>query len=162
MSGQTGERLYMVRESLESLPDLAAPANYSLQWYQPGDEAKWLRIHEKADPLTKLTPGFFRKQFPLQDNLLSLVQVYLIDHEGDAVGTVTAWEGEFQGRRTGRVHWLAVVPEQQGKGLGAFLLRVACERLRTLGFRRAYLVTSPAREAAVRLYKRLGFVEASP
>jgi ribosomal protein S18 acetylase RimI-like enzyme len=77
------------------------------------------------------------------------------------VGTVTAWEGSFEGERMGRVHWLAVVPEEQGKGLGALLLSVACERLRLLGFERAYLVTSPLRTAAIRLYKRFGFAGVS-
>jgi len=57
----------------------------------------------------------------------------------------------------GRVHWMAMLPEVQGRGLGKALLTAICQRLRELGHERAYLHTSAARLPAIRLYLKFGF-----
>jgi GNAT superfamily N-acetyltransferase len=59
--------------------------------------------------------------------------------------------------RWGRVHWMAITPQFQGRGLGKTLLSAICQRLRELGHERAYLTTSSARVQAVGLYLKFGF-----
>jgi GNAT superfamily N-acetyltransferase len=56
------------------------------------------------------------------------------------------------------VHWVAIVPEQQGRGLGKVLMTIVCHRLRELGHRRTYLTTSTARIPAINLYRHFDFV----
>ncbi len=58
----------------------------------------------------------------------------------------------------GRVHWVALLPEVQGRGLARPLMTTVCRRLRALGHRRAYLTTAMNRPAAVGLYLKFGFV----
>jgi len=62
-----------------------------------------------------------------------------------------------EGQRYGRVHWVAIVPEMQGKGLSKPMLSVVLDRLRELGHGRAYLTTNTVRTAAINLYLKFGF-----
>ena len=55
--------LKMVRANLDHVPEFTLPAGFTLRWYEPGDEAHWLRIHLAADPFNEITPELFRKQF---------------------------------------------------------------------------------------------------
>ncbi len=166
----------MSRANLDNVPEFAVPAGFTLRWYEPGDEAHWLRIHLAADPFNEITPEFFRKQFGLVQErglqsasarehgsginsaLLCKRQCYLLAPGGNAIGTGTAWfDDNFQGCRWGRVHWLAIVAEFQGRGLAKPLMTAICRRLRELGHEHAYLSTSTARPAAIGLYLKFGF-----
>jgi GNAT superfamily N-acetyltransferase len=85
-------------------------------------------------------------------------QLFLLDCEGVAVGTATAWfNNDYRGEKCGRIHWVAIVPEHQGRGLSKPLLSAACRRLEELGHHKAYLVTSSVRIPAISLYLRFGF-----
>src|SRR6266508_1346551 len=53
----------MSRANLDDVPEFALPDGFTLRWYQPGDEAHWLRIHLAADRYNEITPELFRKQF---------------------------------------------------------------------------------------------------
>ena len=152
-------RVVMVRENLENIPEYAVPAGFSLRWYQPGDEAHWLRIHLLADRDSRIMPDLFVRRFGSDPILLVRRQCYLLDQHGEAIGTGTAWfDDRFEGARFGRVHYVAIVPEYQGRGLSKPLMTVICQRLRQLGHDRAYLATSIARMAAINLYRHFGFL----
>ena len=63
---------------------------------------------------------------------------------------------------TGRRAWIedvVVDGEARGRGIGAALNRAALEIARRAGARTVDLTSRPSREAANRLYQRLGFVE---
>jgi GNAT superfamily N-acetyltransferase len=148
----------MVRKTLDDIPEFPMPTGYSYRCYRPGDEEHWFRIHLAADRFNTITPELFRERFGSDTSLLAQRQLYLLDASGFHIGTGTAWFPHgFRHARTGRVHWLAVVPEQQGRGLGKALMTVLCRRLRELGHDRAYLFTLSARVAAIRLYLGFGF-----
>jgi GNAT superfamily N-acetyltransferase len=150
--------LTMIRPTLESLPEHPLPAGFGLRRYRPGDMDHWLLIHRLADRYNEVSASMFRAQFGDDDRLLAERQWYLIDESGTAVGTATAWLDEhFQGGRWGRVHWVAIVPALQGRGLAKPLLSAVCRRLRELGHERAYLTTSAARLPAINLYLQFGF-----
>ena len=170
--------LTMTRASLGDLPEFALPSGFTLRWYQPGDEAHWLGIHLSADKLNEITPELFQKQFGWEAERglqsasppehrsgpksalheLGQRQCYLRTPTGKVVGTGTAWFNDhFAGAPWGRVHWMAVLPAYQGRGLGKVLMSVICRRLRELGHQRAYLTTSTARVPAVGLYLKFGF-----
>jgi ribosomal protein S18 acetylase RimI-like enzyme len=77
---------------------------------------------------------------------------------GEIVGTLTLALFRIP---TGLRAWIedVVVDEQaRGQGVGAALSEAAVERARRAGARTVDLTSRPSREAANRLYKRIGFV----
>lgn len=56
------------------------------------------------------------------------------------------------------MHWVAIAPQAQGRGLSKPLLAAVCRRIRELGDDRAQLGTSTWRIPAVNLYLHFGFV----
>ena len=150
----------MVREDLSGLPRYALPAGFSHGWYRPGDERLWVEIQASADRYNVITGELFESQFGRDAAAeLGRRQCFLLDPAGRAAGTATAWFGDdYRGRSWGRVHWVAVAPAMQGRGLSKPLLAAVCERLRELGHARAYLTTAPERLPAINLYLKFGFV----
>jgi GNAT superfamily N-acetyltransferase len=148
----------MVRENLNDIPKYGLPAGYSIQWYQPGYEKHWQAIQSLADEYNRVTPDLFQEQFGTDAQLLSERQCFLCDSEENFIGTASAWL-DFQGKKSpGRIHWVAIVPQQQGKGLAKPLLTVVCKRLKELGHSRTYLTTQTVRIPAINLYTKFGFV----
>src|SRR2546423_6262709 len=126
---QTQTRLLvrMVRENLADIPAFAIPAGFSLRRYQPGDEEKWLQIHLRADRLQPITSELYGREFGSDATLLDQRQYFLFAPDGEVIGTATAWfKDTFEGRRVGRVHWVAIVPEYQGCGLARPLMSTIC------------------------------------
>ena len=158
MTGQENIPLKMIRETLENIPQFELPKQISLRWFQPGDEKIWREIQTAADKYNDITPSLFSDQFGSGAELLAQRQCYLLDAAGKPIGSSTAWfDGDFERGKVGRVHWLAVLPQHQCKGLGKALMTITCNRLRELGHGRTYLSTSSARLAAINLYLRFGF-----
>jgi GNAT superfamily N-acetyltransferase len=148
----------MIRETLEDLPNFELPASYTLRWYQSGDEANWVAIHNAADPSNHYSLEKFAREFEADRALLSSQQAYLCDGDGLPVGTATAWSYQVGQTEFGLVHWVAVHPTSQGRGLAKPLLSLICNRLHELGHRHAYLNTSTGRIPAIALYLKFGFV----
>lgn len=148
----------MIRETLDDVPQFALPPPFTVRWYRPGDAATWLRIHLAADKYSIFPPGKFQKQFGTDEQALAERQCYLCDGEGNAIGTTTAWFADYRGRPHGRIHWVAIEPEFQGRGLAAPMLTIACNRLRELGHDRAFLDSATVRVPALNLYLKFGFV----
>lgn len=149
----------MVRGDLGNIPVYPVPAGYSIRTYSPGDEHTWVLIQSAAEPYEKITLELFRSEFGDEPTTLAQRQFFLTDPEAQAIGTATAWfDEDHNGQPCGRVHWVAVHPRSQGRGLSKPLLSKACSTLNELGHDRAYLITSTARVAAIRLYLQFGFV----
>lgn len=152
-------KVAMVRPTLDNLPHYELPPTYSLRWYQPGDETAWLAIHRAADPFHDFTPTTFAAQFGNDPTVLVARQMYLCGADGAALGTATAWcKADPTGPAWGLIHWVAIHPTWQGKGLAKPLLADVCAQLHTLGYQRAYLSTATVRLPAINLYLQFGFV----
>lgn len=150
--------LTLVRPSLDSLPEAPFPEGFSLRWFRAGDAAQWLRIHHDADPFNEISPELFTRQFGTDFCRLEQCQCFVQDTIGRVLGTGTAWKmTDREDGAWGRVHWLAILRQYQGRGLGKPLLAAVCNRLRELGHNRACVVTSSGRIPAVGLYLRFGF-----
>ncbi len=148
----------MCRDLTEVRPSPPPPGTHSLRWYRPGDETTWLAIQTSTGIYDSVSPDLFRREFDDNAEMLGSRQCYLDDSHGRSVGTATAWvAGEGRQSSEGRVHWVAVVPECQRRGLGRYLTGVVCDRLRELGAERAYLTTGSRNLAAVQLYLGWGF-----
>ena len=154
----------MTRRDLRALPRHAVPDGYAIRPYAPGDEHAWVGIQAAADAHNVITGELFRAQFGDNPGELARRLFLLVDPtaeavgSGAAIGTAAAWfDDTGRGPGFGRVHWLAIHPDHQGRGLAKPLLGHVCVTLRELGHERAFLTTSTARLAAIALYLSFGF-----
>ena len=79
---------------------------------------------------------------------------WLIAQGIDYCGTV---QGVRERNGMGAIQNLGVLPAHRGRGLGAALLLQALHGFRTAGLPRAFLEVTAQNEAAIRLYRRIGF-----
>jgi len=151
-------RVRMTRDSLDGLPHWTLPEGFSIRWYETGDIQAWLRIHVVADLFNEFEPGFHQEEFGEDEEILAKRQAFLCDSSDRQIGTASAWFDEsYHGKRYGRLHWVAIEPRYQGRGLSKALTSAVCRRLVELGHDRAYLTTSTARIPAINLYLQFGF-----
>jgi GNAT superfamily N-acetyltransferase len=154
---ERNEEVWMVNERLADAPIIAFPARYRLRWYAPGDADIWLRIQRAADRHNTFEANTFAHEFGEDEDRLKQRVGFLLDPWRTPIGTISAWANEFNGREYGRIHWVAILPEEQGKGLGKPMMSAACQRLLELGHTSAYLDTGTARVPAINLYRQFGF-----
>jgi GNAT superfamily N-acetyltransferase len=149
----------MARHDLEGIERLPAPAGYCIRAFRPGEEAEWARVEtavgafrDEARALEHFAGEFGPHVDEMQERCL-----FLEAADGEVVGTTTAWRNPgFQGRDWGRIHWVAVTPAHQGRGLGRLLVTEALLAMRKW-HARAYLTTQTSSWVAVHLYLTLGF-----
>ena len=149
------ESVVMICSDLTSTPLYTLPDPYTLRLYQAGDAAHWTDIHIEADKYSNITPMLFAQQFGDDEQMLAERQFYLLDGDKRPIGTATAWPG--QADEWGMVHWVAIRPEAQGKGLAKGLLTAICQKFLALGLQKAHLGTANVRIAALNLYLHFGF-----
>lgn len=150
-------------QDLHCVPRHPLPAPFSLRRFRPGDRETWVRIETAAEQFRDITPDLFELQFGTDPVVLEQRQLFLCDGIGTAIGTATAWSDGTDSRESwGRVHWVAIVPAWQGRGLAKPLLSAVCQRLLELEHQRAYLMTESVRTAAIALYQKFGFKTIPP
>lgn len=148
----------MVRELRPEPHVFELPEGYSLRWYREGDRETWQSIQRSTGIYEPLAPDLFDREFGRHQDLLPERQCFAEVVPGVAVGTATAWLGSPDGPpEEGRVHWLAVSPGHQRRGIGSYLTETACSRLRALGATSAFLTTGSENIGAIQLYLSLGF-----
>ncbi len=133
------------------------PEKYSFINHNESLVNQWLLIQSTADIYHDFSPAFFEKQFP-DEELRNQRVFYLLDGDGCFIGSAAIWfGGKGFNDSVGRLHWLAVLPEYQGKGLGKVILSESIRRFCTLSYKKVYLSTSTLRPAAISLYAKFGF-----
>ena len=153
----------MVCEDLRRVPKFNLPASCLFRWYHPGDERAWVDIQSRSDRYNVISKEQFILQFGERSDELRRRQLFLCDADGtNPIGTITAWfaeagSGRAYGDEYGRVHWVAIVPERQGRGLAKPMMSAVCRRLLELGSSKAYLTTASVRIAALNLYFACAF-----
>jgi GNAT superfamily N-acetyltransferase len=148
----------MKRDALAAIPQAPLPQGFSIRRYRPGDRDTWVAVYSAAEPFIPITPEVFDREFHGDEAGLRARMLFLCAPDGRAIGTSTAWYDDLNhDPAAGRIHWVAILPEFQGRGLAKPLLSASLRRLRALGHRHAYLITSTARIPAITLYLRYGF-----
>ena len=148
----------MVVERLDEVPRRPLPQGFSVRAYQPGDQDTWTRIHADTHFYDPLPPALHARQFGDDEEALAARQLFVVDSQGYAVATATAWFNDpAHGVPGGRIHWVAVVPSAQRRGLASALLGAVCDQFAALGESAAYLTTDSGNSRAIALYASLGF-----
>lgn len=151
----------MIRPNLRHVPRYALPAGFRFRMYRPGDREAWLGIWqaaEKATGLSTISGGTFDSNFGSDLPAMERRCFFIVSPDGQDIGTTTAWyDYRYADKHWGRVHWVAILPQFQGRGLAKPLMTVILEHMRRLGHRRAILGTQTPRLAAIKTYLNFGF-----
>ncbi|MFB3891763.1 MAG: N-acetyltransferase family protein [Phycisphaerae bacterium] len=159
----------MIRDNLRDIPQSPLPHGYSLRFWRPGDAETWVRIWQESETLLRekepslkahgVTRETFDKNFG--DDLAAMTKrcLFVVAPDGRDVGTTTAWyDRNYAGKPWGRIHWVAISHDHQGKGLAKPMMTAAMNLMKRLGHRRAILGTQTPRLAAIKVYLDFGFV----
>lgn len=155
MKGRSPRQLWMFLPSLDNLPPVRLPQGYEARTFREGDEGAWCEIVNSTMG-ANYTPERLRENFTGRKEY-DPQGMFFVTFEGKPVGTAFAWREKLDGGEIGRVHFVAVLEEHQGKGLGTALTLLVLHRLRERGFGRAVLSTDDFRLPAIKVYLRLGF-----
>jgi len=120
---------------------------------------------EMVEAFARLVPQLSTSSLPptrqeLEEMVASNCSILFLarDEDGKIVGTLTLVVFRIP---TGRRAWIedVVVDETaRGRGIGEALTRAALEHAAQLGVKTVDLTSRPSREAANRLYQKIGFV----
>ncbi|WP_034536614.1 GNAT family N-acetyltransferase [Carnobacterium inhibens] len=148
---------------LKDLPvtEQALPEGFHFEFYQEGDETEWAAIETAVSEFEDEAQAldYFQKKFAPFSKELKRRMLFITDSEGRKIGTCSAWWKELpDGTRYPRVHWVAVRPGYQGKGIAKAMLRRTLKQLQKLeATTPVYLHTQTWSHVAIRLYQKLGF-----
>ena len=143
--------------SLSNIPSYPLPEPFNIRSFKK-DEENWAAILTKAGEFDSIDAGLhrFKQEFaPYPDDVRQRM-FFIEDETGQAIGTASAWYGELNGEEMGRIHWVGIVPEHQGKKLAKPLLTFLLHQLASL-HRKAYLKTHTTNLKAINAYLNLGF-----
>jgi ribosomal protein S18 acetylase RimI-like enzyme len=150
--------LWMERKHLREIPKADVPAGYVVRPYRAGDDEAWTAIQKEADTSNTFTDRTFHEQFPGDESIRNRRIFFAEDRSGHAVGTCAAWYAkDGPAGQVGLIHWVAVRPAHQRRGIGRALLAHALHAMAAL-HERALLCTDTERPEAVKLYRDFGFV----
>ncbi len=141
-------------------PRVAPPDGIAIRGYRPGDEVAWAAlICEVGFCKTSAEAAeIFARAFLTQPQWLADRCFFAWDAAGALAGVCALWEGTLFGAPRPRIHWVAVAPRCQGRGIAKALLSHALDAYRALGMTGLiYLTSSTHSYKAVQLYRTFGF-----
>jgi len=148
----------MIRPHLRDIPQFAFPEGFGIRPMRPGEAGLWLDIHRDAEPFFAIPEDLFAQQFGSDPAAQAWRCFFIVTARDVAVGTLSAWfNRDFQGADAGRIHWVAIRPAYQGRGLAKPAMAHAMNVL-AHWHDRAYLDTSTGRLPAIKIYLDFGFL----
>lgn len=161
----------MIRENGSDYPEYSLPEGYHYATFTPADEENWIRLQAEVTHVESCAQGkqIFRQEFLRAGENVACEDcsgyaetvkrtVLVKDREGALVGAATLWTGDTFGEIWPRVHWVAVHPDHQGKGIAKCMLSRMLALYGELGHKTPiYLTTQTKTYRAVRIYKQMGF-----
>jgi GNAT superfamily N-acetyltransferase len=149
----------MILDDWSGVPDPLLPDGYSFRLFHEGDALAWAEIETLAGEFSNIEAALarFEQEFMPHVDEMKLRCWFLVNPQGRLVGTINAWRGDTLGELQGRIHWVSIIPQEQGKKLAKPLLSRALHTLAELGHKSAYLTTQTTSWQAVNLYLKFGF-----
>jgi len=150
----------MKREAGLPIPAFPLPEGYNFLMYEPGMEKDWARIEASVGEFDCEMDAllYFRETFLPFGAELPRRCMFIAAPCGELVGTATAWWNYVGCRRHPQVHWVAVKPAHQGRGLGKALTAEVLRLMEAVdGEGVYYLGTQTNSHVAIRIYEWAGF-----
>ncbi|WP_243298929.1 GNAT family N-acetyltransferase [Bacillus litorisediminis] len=150
--------LYMLHD-LHRIPVFPLPKGFHYRFLcEPDDDLNWARIVTATGEFNNEQAALnrFNQEFRPYYNEAQKRILFLETAAGQSIGTATAWFGDWNNEKLGRLHWIEIIPEYQGQKLGKPLITEAMHILARY-HHKAYLKTQTSSLAAIHLYKKLGW-----
>lgn len=152
-------RVIMINHNLNIIPFFKIPEGFSSRRFSGSEDNEiWAEIEcsvgefkTEKDALKRFYSEFNEYWSELKNRCF-----FIEDYKGNAVGTVMAWYNNFMRENYGRLHWVGIKPEYQGKKLGKPLVSLAMEHLKR-NHDRAYLTSQTTSYKAINMYLDFGF-----
>lgn len=143
--------------NIAQLPVLPLPEGYHFSLYQPGDQKDWIAIEQSAREFTSYEQGVagWNRFYQDRDDFLKHRMVFVCNAKGEKIGTATAYDGGAPD--TGRLHWVAIRREDQGKGIAKPMLCRVFDMMRQIGYTKCLINTQTTTWVALKVYMDLGF-----
>ena len=150
----------MERADLGGIAHYDLSAGYSMRTMLPEEAPVWTEVQRAAERVITIEDGLFLEEFGSDVPAIER-RCFLLMHEGHAVGTISAWySANYKGTEEnwGRLHWFAIRPSHQGRGLARPMISYVMEKFVEWGHPAAWLATSTSRIPALKLYLDFGFL----
>ena len=148
----------MHRPHMNDIPEFALIPGHTFRPYRIGESDIWTRVQNEAnEPFGGISRDTFINDFSAHEELMPERSWFVMNEAGGEVASITAWWRDVREETQGLIHWVAVLSECQGKGIGKAIMTHAMHRLAE-EYDTAYLVTSSGRIAAIKVYLDFGFL----
>lgn len=152
---------WMVLPAKETILTFPLKEDFSLKFYQKGDEKDWCEIETSVLEFDDIAAAmsYFEKTFLPYPTELSRRMLFVENAKGEKIATCTGWMKTLDnGKTVPQFHWLAVKPEYSGQGLAKTLVSQICQVLRSIyPDEPIYLHSQTWSKPAVYLYRKFGF-----
>ena len=153
--------LLMKYDDLSIIKRYELPEGFHYEFFKPGDEEEWVRIHIESGEFTSIEKGLkhFHDFYDYFIDDLDKRCVFIVDsNTGEKVGTATIslLEEKEYGYEVA-VDWVAIKKSYQGRGLAKPLISKFMEIARDLGHTSLILHTQTNTWLAAKLYLDYGF-----
>lgn len=156
--GPAGREVFMIRSHLSSIPQVSFPEGFGIRPMRLGEGTLWTDIERDAEEYFEISNDVFLQQFGYDLQATQWRSFIITNPKGAGVGTISAWyDRSFKGQDYGQIHWVAIRPAYQRKGLGKAAVSIALNQL-AQWHERCYLGTQTKRLPAIKLYLDFGFV----
>lgn len=153
--------LWMYRSRELPINEQPLPEGFYFEVYQEGNEHDWAKIETAVAEFDDESEAlaYFKKAFAPHLPEVKQRMLFITTAAGEKVATSSAWWKEMpNGQRYPLVHWVAVKPEYQGKGLATVMMTRTLKLLQNLeNTSPIYLHTQTWSHIAIRLYQKLDF-----
>jgi len=140
-------------------PRHTLPDGYAFAQYKPGLEAQWAALHFEVGQTDspEEAEAIFKNDFADRDALTRRM-LFVLDENGQLAGTGCLWDGNHFGRTLQRLHYIAVSPRHQGKGIARAIVSKLLDIYNELGYAGyIYLTSQTWSYRALNLYAGFGF-----
>jgi ribosomal protein S18 acetylase RimI-like enzyme len=155
-------------------PKNPLPDGFSFSSYKAGFESQWAKLQYEVEHTDSLEEAemVFQREFvgntgaesiekpERSPNFQALLDkmVFVLDQDGNMAGTGALWDGDVFGEVHQRLHWIAVAPQYQGKGIAKAIVSKLLDIYNQLGFSGyIYLTSQTWSYRALNIYFKFGF-----
>lgn len=152
--------ILMTKTDPWNYPRHQLPRGYRFFPYSAGDEERWAELQVELSQMDNVDEAkrYFKDEFMQYPEDLSSKCIFVKDWTGKTVGTASMWRGGHFGRELHRVHWLAVHPCHQGKGIAKALMTKVLDIYTAMGSKDLiYLTSQTWSYRAINIYLDFGF-----